>query len=83
MADLTKIESSQYPSSHFGHLTEQQQDALNKFKDLCQERGYYHPAGEGGRKYASHDDETLLSVIPTARDAGRRTFILPICTDDI
>jgi hypothetical protein len=58
--DLTKIDSYQYPSAHLGHLTDNQQSALDSFKTLCQEAGYYHPAGIDGRKVDSHDDETLL-----------------------
>jgi hypothetical protein len=58
--DLSKIDSYQYPSAHLGHLTEGQQTALDSFKRLCEEQGYYHPAGSDGRKVASHDDETLL-----------------------
>ncbi|KAF2667051.1 CRAL/TRIO domain-containing protein [Microthyrium microscopicum] len=60
---LTKVDSFQYPSAHLGHLTNSQQESLDKFKAICQERGYYHPAGKDGKKYASHDDETLLRYL--------------------
>lgn len=57
---LSKTDSFQYPAAHFGHLTEGQQAALDSFKELCLENGYYRPAEHGN--HASHDDETLLSV---------------------
>jgi len=60
MADLSKVDSYQYPAAHFGHLSEEQQASLEKFKALIKERGYYHPAGEKENQHASHDDETLL-----------------------
>ena len=59
MADLTKIDSFQYPAAHLGHLSDEQQSALEEFKVLCEKEGYYHPTGSDG-KPASHDDETLL-----------------------
>lgn len=62
MADLTRVESFQYPSGHYAHLTDNQQQQLEAFKQLCQEGGYYTPAGVGGTPDASHDDETLLYV---------------------
>lgn len=61
---ITKTDSYQYPSSHYGHLTDGQQEALDKFKLLCEERGYYRPAGKDGNVHASHDDETMLCVFP-------------------
>lgn len=54
MADLSKIESFQYPSAHYGHLSDNQQQQLDAFKQLCQTEGYYSEA--------NHDDETLLYV---------------------
>jgi hypothetical protein len=59
MADLSRVESFQYPSAHFGHLSDNQQQQLAAFKQLCQEKGYYSP---GGVAPPSHDDETLLYV---------------------
>lgn len=59
-ADLTRVESFQYPSGHTSHLSENQQAQLEEFKQLCQAGGYYHPAGVDGRTEPSHDDETLL-----------------------
>lgn len=63
MADLTRIESFQYPAAHFGHLTDNQQQQLDDFRLICLEQGYYTPAGAGGKPSASHDDETLLYVV--------------------
>jgi hypothetical protein len=60
MADLSKIDSFQYPAAHLGHLSEDQQSALEEFKVLCEKEGYYQSEGKGGRTVASHDDETLL-----------------------
>jgi hypothetical protein len=60
MADLTRVESFQYPAAHLGHLTDNQQQALDAFKKLSQDEGYYKPAGADGKAEASHDDETLL-----------------------
>lgn len=59
-APLSHVDSYQYPAAHFGHLSESQQTALESFKKLCQEKGYYQAAGTDGRKHNSHDDETML-----------------------
>jgi hypothetical protein len=48
----------QYPAGHLAHLSDNQQQKLNEFKQICQEQGYYTPAAGG--KDASHDDETML-----------------------
>jgi len=58
--DLSKIDSYQYPSAHLGHLTKVQQTALDSFKKLCEDKGYYRAADTEGKALASHDDETLL-----------------------
>ncbi|KIW00375.1 uncharacterized protein PV09_08085 [Verruconis gallopava] len=63
MSDLSKAESTQYPAAHLGHLTDDQQAALDKFKALCQEHGYYTPPSDDGSKQASHDDATLLRYL--------------------
>jgi len=62
--ELKRVDSYQYPSAHLAHLTDGQQEALDRFKSLCQEKGYYHPAVDESNIYASHDDETLLYVLP-------------------
>lgn len=58
MADLSRVESMQYPAGHLSHLTENQEVQLLEFKKVCQEAGYYTPAA--GPVRASHDDETML-----------------------
>lgn len=70
--DLNRIQSFQYPAAHYGHLTNEQQEALDAFKVLCQDEGYYKPGGPTGTPEASHDDETLLSVEIHARSIGNR-----------
>jgi hypothetical protein len=44
-----------------GHLGPDQEKALEKFKKLSQDKGYYRPAADG--KPASHDDENLLRFL--------------------
>jgi hypothetical protein len=58
MADLQRVESMQYPAGHLSHLSDNQQQKLDEFRQICQEQKYYTPAAGG--KAASHDDETLL-----------------------
>ncbi|KAF2257719.1 CRAL/TRIO domain-containing protein [Lojkania enalia] len=65
MADLKRVESFQYPAAHFGHLNDPQQKALDEFKQICQDEGYYQPAAADGK--ASHDDETLLRFLRARR----------------
>jgi hypothetical protein len=60
MAELSRIESMQYPAGHLSHLSENQQAQLIEFKAICEKAGYYTPAA--GQRQASHDDETLLCV---------------------
>lgn len=60
MDSISKMESYQYPSAHFGHLNEKQLEALENFKQISQDQGYFFPKGHNGREYATHDDETLL-----------------------
>ncbi|KAF2835950.1 CRAL/TRIO domain-containing protein [Patellaria atrata CBS 101060] len=72
--DLKKIESFQYPAAHLGHLTEAQEHALEEFKKVCQESGYYKPAGLGGSKEPSHDDETLLRYLRARRFSPPEAF---------
>ena len=56
---LRKFKSYQYPQTHYNHLDESQNAALEEFKALCEKTGYYKPLGPNGAQ-ASHDDETLL-----------------------
>ena len=74
--DLRRIESYQYPAAHLGHLTDNQQKALEQFKDLCQQKGYYKPAGPSGWPYASHDDETLLYALSSQHSISTTDLIL-------
>lgn len=46
-----------YPRGHYGHLNENEEKALEDFKTLLEERGYWKPGPP-----ASHDDPTLLYV---------------------
>ena len=70
MADLSRVESMQYPAGHLSHLTENQQAQLLEFKNICQQAGYYTPAAGG--KQASHDDEREVSKFSGALTAYRR-----------
>lgn len=60
---LEQLDSFQYPAAHLGHLTDGQQTALDNFKKLIEEKGYYRSEGKDGIFYPSHDDETLLYVL--------------------
>ncbi|KAF2177878.1 CRAL/TRIO domain-containing protein [Zopfia rhizophila CBS 207.26] len=73
-ADLRKIESFQYPAAHYGHLTDNQQTALDAFKKLCLDAGYYKPAGTDRKTDPSHDDETLLRYLRARRFHPQEAF---------
>ncbi|KAI5361470.1 Putative CRAL-TRIO lipid binding domain, CRAL/TRIO domain, CRAL/TRIO domain superfamily [Septoria linicola] len=60
-AELKRVNSYQWPAGHVGHLSEGQQAALQKFKALSKEKGYYEPGDE--KTPASHDDETMLRYL--------------------
>lgn len=62
-AELSRFDSYQYPAAHLGHLTANQDSALDKFKALCEDAGYYRPAGVDDKKIPSHDDETMLRYL--------------------
>lgn len=55
---LKKVESYQYPATHLGHLTPDQNDKLEALKKIATDKGYYTP--ETSDRKASHDDETML-----------------------
>ncbi|KAF2278337.1 CRAL/TRIO domain-containing protein [Westerdykella ornata] len=74
MADLSRVESIQYPAAHYGHLTENQQQQLDAFKLLCQEQGYYTPADLAKDIEASHDDETMLRFLRARRFVPQDAF---------
>ncbi|KAF2144392.1 uncharacterized protein K452DRAFT_245186 [Aplosporella prunicola CBS 121167] len=64
-ADVSRVDSFQYPAAHLGHLTASQQTALDKFKQLAHQAGHYTPATAGA--IASHDDETMLRYLRARR----------------
>ncbi|EUC40931.1 hypothetical protein COCMIDRAFT_9280 [Bipolaris oryzae ATCC 44560] len=72
MAELSRVESMQYPAGHLSHLSENQQSQLVEFKALCEKAGYYTPAA--GQKHASHDDETLLRYLRARRFVPQEAF---------
>ncbi|GAB7357013.1 hypothetical protein MBLNU459_g7841t1 [Dothideomycetes sp. NU459] len=72
MSDLQRTESYQYPATHVGHLNAQQQKALDSFKELCQQKGYFTPAGANGT--ASHDDETMLRYLRARKFVPQEAF---------
>ncbi|SMR63725.1 unnamed protein product [Zymoseptoria tritici ST99CH_3D1] len=59
--NLKRINSYTWPAGHVGHLSDSQTSALEKFKQLCQEKGYYTPSKDSTP--ASHDDETMLRYL--------------------
>jgi len=65
----------QYPAEHVGHLGPDHIQALERFKQLAQSKGYYTPAGTSGSDEPSHDDETLLYARehPSGTHNGRLT----------
>lgn len=48
-----------FPRGHLGHLSMEEEAALNNFKVLCTENGFYKP-GNGSDEAASHEDATLM-----------------------
>ncbi|KAF2163091.1 hypothetical protein M409DRAFT_68719 [Zasmidium cellare ATCC 36951] len=50
-----------YPTGHLNHLSHQQEQALEAFRELCVANGCYVPVGNGHQ--TSHDDETLLRFL--------------------
>ncbi|KAI9839082.1 MAG: hypothetical protein M1837_002259 [Sclerophora amabilis] len=51
-------------AGHIGHLSQDQQVALEAFKQLCAEKGLYQPPVTGDpTSKASHDDGTLLRFL--------------------
>ncbi|KAF3057659.1 SEC14 cytosolic factor [Trichoderma lentiforme] len=55
-------QAGMFPHGHLGHLTAQQEEALERFKALLQEKGLWR-AGPP----ASHDDQTLLRYLRARR----------------
>ncbi|KAK4495471.1 hypothetical protein PRZ48_013802 [Zasmidium cellare] len=50
-----------YPTGHLNHLSPQQEQALEAFRELCTEDGCYRPVGNGHQ--TGHDDDTLLRFL--------------------
>ncbi|KAA8571284.1 hypothetical protein EYC84_000609 [Monilinia fructicola] len=55
-----------FPQGHLGHLSTEEEAALNNFKLLCTEKGLYKP-GNGSDEPASHEDATLLRFLRARR----------------
>ncbi|BGP01747.1 phosphatidylinositol transporter [Rhodosporidium toruloides NP11] [Rhodotorula toruloides] len=58
---LERLPTRTLLAGHLGHLTPQQQSALEQFKQRLEEKGYYRPAREG--KKASHEENTLVRFL--------------------
>ncbi|KAI6810424.1 CRAL/TRIO domain-containing protein [Hortaea werneckii] len=71
-ADLQRTESYTWPAAHVGHLNESQQTQLDKFRRLCESKGYYTPATEDTP--ATHDDETLLRYLRARKFNPEQAF---------
>ncbi|KAI7603124.1 CRAL/TRIO domain-containing protein, partial [Hortaea werneckii] len=71
-ADLQRTESYTWPAAHVGHLNETQQTQLDKFRRLCESKGYYTPATEDTP--ATHDDETLLRYLRARKFNPEQAF---------
>lgn len=55
------VEVYGYPQGHIGHMTTDEQKALDNFKALLTEKGLYKPR-ESSDEYGTHDDATFLYV---------------------
>lgn len=64
----------QWPSGHLGHLTENQNAALDRFKKLCEQKEYYAPGSEDGRTPPTHDEETLLRYLRARKFIPNEAF---------
>ncbi|KAJ5104577.1 hypothetical protein NUU61_001924 [Penicillium alfredii] len=63
-ASASQAAGTAWLAGHLKHLTPEQEDKLREFKDVCAERKYYTPAGEGAdAKPPSHDDATMLRFL--------------------
>lgn len=63
-ASAVSTSAFNYPAGHLGHLSTQQNEALQKFKAVLVERGLLKPGPP-----PSHDDQTLLYVSAIRRRA--------------
>lgn len=67
------VEVYGFPQGHIGHLTEEEELALQEFKELCTEKGLYK--GPKDDEYGTYDDATLLCVsIPRETRLRRLMF---------
>ncbi|KAL8788752.1 MAG: hypothetical protein Q9195_007159 [Heterodermia aff. obscurata] len=57
---------------HIGHLTEEEGSALDKFKALAAQKGFYTPVGPSGK--ASHDDGTLVRYLRARKFVPQDAF---------
>lgn len=71
-ATLERTDSFQYPTGHVNHLSAAQTAALDDFKLLCQQNGYYTPATASAP--ATHDDETLLRYLRARKFVSKEAF---------
>lgn len=64
---------------HLGHLTQEESAALDNFKSISTEAGFYTPPGLD--KKASHDDGTLVYVTNLFH-AFRASDLMPVALAD-
>ncbi|CAK1359505.1 unnamed protein product [Cercospora beticola] len=79
-AELKRVNSYQWPAGHVGHLSEGQRGALDKFKAIAQQKGYYDPGDE--KTAASHDDETMLRYLRARKFVPQDAFGQFSATED-
>lgn len=71
-SELTRVNSYQWPSGHVGHLSEGQAGALERFKKLSRDKGYYSPGDD--TTPPTHDDETLLRYLRARKFVPSEAF---------
>jgi hypothetical protein len=59
------VEVYGYPQGHIGHMTPDEEAALNDFKELCAKEGLYKPSDDTN-EYGTHDDATMLYASPSS-----------------
>lgn len=55
-------------------MTPNQTNSLDKFKTICQDKGYYLPGSADGTKPPTHDDETLLRYLRARKFIPQEAF---------
>ncbi|OJJ41704.1 hypothetical protein ASPWEDRAFT_101961 [Aspergillus wentii DTO 134E9] len=63
VASASQAAGDAWLAGHLHHLTDDQEQKLQDFKKLCEEKGYYKPEGSGEDGKASHGDATLLRFL--------------------